>query len=118
LAAFVAEPDLGLLPSQVMDAHVAHLKQQRTAVSEAALDQILHHLLLPVNGDTLVHERPEIDAVQVTVDADIDAPMQHAFPLQPFANTKVGEKVRRPMLDQARPNTIFNVVAAAVLDDD
>jgi hypothetical protein len=44
--------------------------------------------------------------------------MQHAFPLQPFANTKVGEKVRRPMLDQARPYTIFDIVAAAVLDDD
>ena len=36
----------------------------------------------------------------------------------PFADTEVGEKIRRPVLDQACANSIFNVVAAAVLDDD
>src|SRR5690349_12900103 len=74
LAAFVPEPDLGLLAAQVVDAYVAHLKQKRTAVSQTALDQILHHLLLAINGNTLIHERLEVDTVQAALDADIDAP--------------------------------------------
>ncbi len=40
-------------------------------------DQILHHLLLAVDGDALADQLLEIDAVQLAVDADIDAPVQH-----------------------------------------
>jgi hypothetical protein len=118
LAAILPESDPGQLAGQVMDAHVTHFEQQRAAVDETAFDQILYDLLLAVDGDTLVHQFLEVDAVQIAVDADIDAPMQHAFPLHPFADTKVSEQVRRPMLDQAGANSIFDVIAAAVLNDD
>src|SRR4029079_5142728 len=117
LPTLVPEPDLWLLAGQLMDADVAHLKQQWTAICQTAFDEILDHLLLSVNRHTLVHERLEIDTVQVAVDADIDPPMQHSFTLHPCANAQVGEKVRCPVLDQARPNSISDVVAAAVLDD-
>ena len=101
-----------------MDADVVDLEQQRPAVGEPALNQILHHLLLAVNGDALVHQRLEIDAVQVAVDADIDAPMQHAFALHALADANIAEEIGGPMLDQAGANAVFDVVAAAIFDDD
>ena len=99
LPALVHESDFGLLPRQVVHAYIAYFKQQRTAVGEPTLDQVLHHLLLAVNRDTLIHEPFEVDAVKITIDSDIDPPMQHAFPLQPFADAKFREKVRSPVLD-------------------
>src|SRR5262249_55286340 len=33
-------------------------------------------------------------------------------------DTEIGEKVRRPVLDQAGANSVFNVIAAAVLNND
>src|SRR5512139_1797477 len=118
LAAFVRELDLRLVAGQVVDGDVTDIEQHGSAIREAALDEVLHDLLLAVDRDALVHQRFEVDAMQITVNADIDAPMQHALALHPFADPQLGEQVRRPVLDQARANPIFNVVAAAILDDD
>src|SRR5512139_666054 len=118
LAAFAREPDFRLIAGQVVDSDITDLEQQGSAIREAAFDEVLHDLLLAVDGDALVHQRFEVDAMQITVNADIDAPMQHALALHPFADPQLGEQIRRPVFNQARANSIFNVIAAAILDDD
>ena len=49
---------------QIVNADVVDLEQQRPAVGEPLLDQVVHHLLLVVDGDALVDQRLEVDAVQ------------------------------------------------------
>jgi len=44
--------------------------------------------------------------------------MQHAFPLHSRAGADVDQKIGRPMLDEAGPNPVFDVVAAAIFNDD
>ena len=74
--------------------------------------------MLPIDRDALVHQRLEVDAVQIAVDADIDTPMQHAFLLKARTDAHVAEKIGRPVLDQPSANAIFNVFATAVFDND
>ena len=101
-----------------MDADAVDLEQQRPAIGEPAHHHILHDFLLAVDGDALVDQRLEIDAVQIAVDADIDAPVQHAFALHALADAELGQQIGGPMLDQAGADAVLDVIAAAVLDDD
>ena len=52
--ALVREADLRPLRCQIVDADAIDLEQQRPAVGEPPRHQILHHLLLAVDGDALV----------------------------------------------------------------
>ena len=101
-----------------MDADTVDLEQQRPAIGEPALHQILHHFLLAVDGDALVHQRLEIDTVQLAIDADIDAVVENAFAFHALADAQLGQQIGGPMLDQAGADAVLDVIAAAVLDDD
>ena len=102
-----------------MDADAVDLEQQRPAIGKSALHQILHHLLLAVDGDALVDQRLEIDAVQVAIDADIDAPVQVcAFGFHALADAHLGQQIGGPMLDQSGADAVLDVIAAAIFDDD
>ena len=116
--AVVLEADLRFLRLQVMNGDVVDLEQQRPVVGQTAFDQIFHNFLLPIDGDPLVHQRLEIDPLQIPVDADIDAPMQHALVLQTLAHSYIGEQIGGPMLDQPRANPVFDIFAAAIFDND
>ena len=103
---------------EIVHADAVDLEQKRPAVGKPACHQILHHLLLAVDGDALVDQRLEIDAVQLAVDADIDAAVQNAFALHPIADAHVDEQIGGPVLDQSGADAVLDVIAAAVLDDD
>ena len=47
-----------------MNAHVARLEQDLAAIGQAPRHQILHHLLLAVDGHALADQIAEIDVVQ------------------------------------------------------
>ena len=115
---FVLESDFWILRFQIIDSNVVDFKQQRATVSKATLNQVFYNFLLPVNGDALVYQRFEINPVQISIDTNIDSPMRHAFLLKACANAHVAEQIRGPMLDQTSANTIFNVIATTVFDDD
>jgi hypothetical protein len=115
---FVPEADLRFLRLQVMHRDVIDLEQQRSSVSQAAGDQILHDLLLAVDGHPFVHQGLEIDAMEVAVDADVDPPMQHALALQALAYSYISKQVGSPMLDQSRADSVLDIIAAAIFDDD
>ena len=44
--------------------------------------------------------------------------MQHAFTLHACAGTNVDQKIGGPMLDEPGTNAVFDVVAAAIFDND
>ena len=53
----VAIADFRRAAGEIVHAHIACLEQNLAAVGEPPLDQILHHLLLAVDGDALADER-------------------------------------------------------------
>src|SRR6185437_1158140 len=118
LTALVPETDLWVLCRHIVDAHVFDFEMQRFPVGKMERHKVLHHLLLTVNRDTLLDESLEINAMQIAVDANVDAPVRHALTAHALANSEINEQIRRPMLDEARANPVFDVVTATVFDDD
>jgi hypothetical protein len=81
--------------------------------------EILHDLVLAVHRDRppageLVH----IDAVALPAETQFDPVVDHPFLLHPITDTRVGQHVNRVLLEHARPDSVFDVVAAAVLEHD
>src|SRR5262245_10260468 len=111
------EADFRLLRFQIVDGDIVDLKQKRPAVGKTAFHEILYHLLLPVDGNPLVHERLEIDAMEIAVDADINPPMQHPLALQTRTDAHFTEQIGRPMLDQPGADSVFDVIATSIFDD-
>src|SRR4029077_7283195 len=103
---------------EIVDSDVVDFEQQRSAVGEALLNQILHNLLLAVNGDALVYQRLEIDTMQITVDANVYAPMQHPLALHAIAYSYIAEEIGGPVFDQAGSDAVFELVAAAIFATD
>ena len=116
--ALMREADLRPLRRQLMHADAVDLEQQRPAVDQSLRHQILHHLLLAVDGDEFADQRLEFDAVQFAIDADIDAAVALTLALHARADADIDQKFGGPMLDQPGADAVLDVIAAAVLDDD
>ena len=116
--AVVPEPDFRGLAGEVMDADVGRLEQDLAAIGEPPVDQILHHLLLAIDGHALADELAEIDVVQGAAEAEIDAVVEHAFALHARAHADLDQEVARPLLDQSGADAALDIVAAAVLQHD
>src|SRR5262249_3930254 len=86
--AVVAEANFRRAAAKIVHAHVARLEQNLPAVGEPPLDQVLHHLLLAVDGHALADELAEIDVVQVAADGKIDADAEHAVALPKPLSTR------------------------------
>src|SRR5262249_49160803 len=118
LLTVVPEANFRRAAAKVVDAHVARLEQNLAAVGEPPRDQVLHHLLLAVDGHALADELAEIDVVQGAAEGKIDAVVEHALALHARADARFHQEVARPLLDQAGADAALDIVAAAVFQDD
>ena len=118
LLAVVAEANFRRAAGEIVHAHVARLEQNLPAVGEPPLGQVLHHLLLAVDGHALADELAEIDVVQGAAEGKIDAVVEHAFALHARAGAGLDQEVARPLFDQAGADAAFDVIAASVFQDD
>ena len=79
-----AEGDARAVALDVVDRDVAHLEVDRPAGGKARGDDVLHRLLLAVDGDLLAAgERGKVDAVAAALEAQLDAGVDLA--LRPHA---------------------------------
>ena len=88
------------------------------AVGEQPRHQILHHLLLAVDGDALADQLAEVDVVQRAVEIEEDAAVEHALAPHALADADLDQEIGHPLLQQPGPDAVLDVVAAAILDDD
>src|SRR5262249_20431854 len=114
----VAEADARPLAGEIVDADVLDLEQDLDAVGKKARHQVLHHLLLAVDGNALADQVAEIDVVQRAVEIEEDAAVEHALAPHAVADAELDQQVGHPLLEQPRPDPVLDVVAVAVLDDD
>src|SRR5262249_30182555 len=116
--AVVAEANFRRAAAKIVHAHVARLEQNLAAVGKPPLDQVLHHLLLAVDGHALADELAEIDVVQGAAERKIDAVVEHALAMHARADAGFDQEVARPLLDQAGADAALDIVTAAVFQDD
>ena len=82
-------------------------------------DQVLHDLVLAVNGDRASRrERREIDAARAAAEAQLDAVVHEPFAHHPRADAGRVQEVDRLLLEHACADAFLDVASAAVLDDD
>ncbi len=94
------------------------LEQDLRIVGEPARDQILHDLLLAIDGDAATDQLAEIDTVQLAVERKIGAVVKQRLALHACPDAGRDQEIDHPLLDQSGTNARFAIVAAARLDDD
>src|SRR6266568_1035015 len=112
---FAAKADARRPTGEIMNADVLDLEQDLAAAAKPRGNQVLDHLLLAIDGDVLADEIGEIQMMQATRKADVDAAVNEAFALQPRAEPGLDQKVGDPLLDHAGANPALDIVAAAPL---
>ena len=56
--------------------------------------------------------------MDIAIDVDVDAPVMDSLALHARAGAHIDQKIGGPVLDQAGTQSVLDVLAAAVLDDD
>jgi hypothetical protein len=99
-----------------IDRHVTDLEADLAALIEVRRDQILDHLLLAVDRDRPArHELLEGDPMAPSAEPQLDAVVHHALAQQPLSHARSDEGVHRPLLKDACPDPVLDVLAAARL---
>jgi hypothetical protein len=102
-----------------MDGDLLHREVQGPPACTPRLDQILHHLVLPVDGDGAApRELRQIDPVPAAAEGEMNALVTHPLALQPRADAGVRQQIDGPLLQHAGADTLDDVVLAAVFQDD
>src|SRR5215212_345673 len=119
VGAVVAKADEGGVGVDGVDAHVLDLEEQRTACVQARLDEVLDHLLLPVDRDRPpAGQLGERDAVAAALEAQLEALVDEPLAVQALADAGLGEDVDRALLEDAGTDALLDVGAAAGLEQD
>jgi hypothetical protein len=110
LLALVGVVDRRALGVGAGHARRGRLEQERRAVCQLQLDQVLDDLGLRVDPDPLaVRELREVDSVATAVPAELDAVVWQAFVRQPRPGAAVAQYVHRGLLEDACPLTLLHV---------
>ena len=103
--------DLGKVRIQIVDAEVVDFEDDLAAGVQARLNQILDHLLLGVDRDgAAAGEFGHIDAVALPAEAEPDALVAQALPLQAFADPGFDHQVDRALFQHARADALFDII--------
>jgi hypothetical protein len=103
----------------VDDAHVVRLEDDLAAGGEAGSDEILHDLVLAVDGDGApAGELAQRDAVADAVELEVEPFVDEPFAIHALADTGVAQQVDRGLLEDAGAQPVLDVRAIAPLDDD
>ena len=111
--AVVLEANARRLAIEIVNADVTRLEQNLSAVMQARLDEIFHHLVLRVDRDRapagqLVH----VDAVTLPVKTQLDAVMDQPFAAQALAHPRRVQQIHRALFEHAGADALFNVTGA------
>ena len=91
---------------------------QRTTRVDACGDQILDQLVLAVDGRVLTGVWMKVQVMGDVVVAQVEPAVPHAFAEQSVTQTRRHEQIDTRLLDDARPQALFDVGATAALQDD
>ena len=117
--AIVGEADPRPLGLELVHADVVDLEEQRQPALQPRGDQVLDDLRLSVDHDRApAGELAERDPVALAVELELDPVVDDAFALQPVGDARLRQQLDGALLEDARPDPVLDVVAAAVLEHD
>src|SRR6185436_9758829 len=95
------------------------LEQDLPAGAQARRDQVLDHFLLAVDGDaSSAGEVTQRDAVAPSLEAQLDAVVDHALAEESLTDAAAGEQVDRAMLQHSGAHAVLDVSAAVTFEND
>jgi len=112
------EEDFRRAGFQIAELNFGKIEEQLAAGIEACLNEVLDHLMLGVNGDAVPGESHHVDAMAVSVEAQVKSPVDHALLHEPFADAGMVHQVHGALFQNSRADASFNVIPALVFDDD
>ena len=112
--ALMLEMDRRRLAVEPVDMRRLGLEQDRDAARQRHRDQILHHLLLAIDGDDLARrQHRQVDVDRAAVIADVEPRVGHALAMQPLAGAKLVHQIDGAVLQHAGADAALDIVAAA-----
>ena len=118
LRAVVAERHSRTVAVEVVDAHVRDVEEQRKSGRQPSSDEVLDHFLLPVDRDGRAGQLGEVDAVRAVVEPQRGAVVHEPFSREPLADAHLVQEVDGWLFQHSGADAMFDVVAAAGLEDD
>ena len=119
LLAIDVEADGRTVAVDVAHAHVVRLEDDLVAGGEARGDEILHDLVLAVDGDgAAAGELAQGDAVAHAVELEVEPLVDEPFAVHALAHADAAQQVDRRLLEHAGAQPVLDVGAVASLDDD
>jgi len=111
--------DLRLRSVEVMHVDIPDLEYDLAACGDTRVIEILENLSLRVDGDSFPPSQlAEVDAMAAALEAKFNSVMNEAFFLHPRADTHFGEQINRALLQHTGPDTLLNIRAAAIFEND
>src|SRR5581483_10763217 len=102
-----------------VDADIFDFEQHLATGSNAGIVEVLKHLSLRVNGDAFPSgEFLKVNAMPLAVEAQFDPIMHKTFALHALADTHLGEEVDGVLFQDPGAHTFFDVMTAAVFQND
>ena len=103
---------------ELVQAHVLGLEHERPTRLEPRRDQVLHHLLLPVDRDVLAGQAAEVDPVPGAAELELEPVVGEALLAESSSDAHLLEQLDRPVLEDAGADPPLDVLAAARLQYD
>ena len=103
---------------QAVQGDVVDLEAQLGSGVHARRDEVLHHLLLAVHGDAASGVFDEVDAVAAQPESQDHPGVRQPLLVHPLADTGLAQRLGCAVLQDAGPNSVFDVGAVAALEHD
>jgi hypothetical protein len=95
-----------------------HFKQNLPIVTQTRRNQVFDNLMLTVHRHCLsLSQVGQVDAMKFTQKTEIDPFVAKSFLFQPLADSGVDEKLNRPMFQNARPDSRFDIRPTPFLEN-
>src|SRR5580658_3705708 len=105
-------------PINIVKRHFAAFETHIPSVCQTTGDQILHHLVLSIDGYVLAREFYEGDSVQYAIRSQVDAVMAQAFAVETVADTRVAQHLDAGMFEHPGPDSFLAIIAGPCFEND
>jgi len=100
-----------------MHADVFNFKENLATGRDTRIVQVFQNLVLGIDRDSFpIGEILEIDAVSAAPEAQLDSVVDEALGFHPFANPHFCEQVNGSLFQNASPDALLGILAAAIFD--
>src|SRR5580658_3122432 len=107
-----------LAPINIVKRHFAAFETYIPSICQATGDQILHHLVLSIDGHVFTREFYERDSVQHAIRSQVDAAMAQALAVETVAYTRFAQHLNTGVFQYPGPDSLLAIIAGFCFEND